>query len=392
MGRSRRRQVGGLDRLPSGRWRVRIVDPATSRRVSVGTFKTKSDAEVAFAGALSDQQRGGWVAPDKGRITLSDYSWDWLDTRLTMRGERLRPKTRDLYEGFLRLHILPTLGDVPLGKLTTVTIRAWHSTLLSDGPGASSVAKCYRLVRTILTTAVEDGLIVVNPCSIKGAGIEPSDERTLPTLAQVNALAETVQPQFRALVLLAALGGLRRGELLALTRRDIDLLHRTVDIRLQRQEARGGGHLVGPPKTEAGRRTLVLPSGLIPELEAHLESWADPGPDGLLFPGARGGPLRLCVLQREWTRARRELGLEHVHLHDLRHVAGTMAASTGASTKELMHRLGHASPRAALRYQHATAKRDEAIADGIDRLLDAAKAEPATKVLSFERAVSATKE
>lgn len=72
-----------------------------------------------------------------------------------------------------------------------------------------------------------------------------------------------------------------------------------------------------------------------------------------------------------------------MRLHDLRHVAGTMAAATGASTKELMHRLGHASPRAALRYQHATAKRDEAIADGIDRVLDAAQDEAGSDVLRF---------
>ena len=62
-----------------------------------------------------------------------------------------------------------------------------------DGPGASSVAKCYRLLRTILTTAVEDGLIVANPCSIKGAGIEPAKERMLPSLAEVQALADTVR-------------------------------------------------------------------------------------------------------------------------------------------------------------------------------------------------------
>ena len=362
-----------------------MVDPATERRVSIGTFNTKREAEVAFAAALSGQQRAAWVAPEKGRVTLSDYSWKWLDTRLTMRGERLRPKTRELYEAFLRLHILPTLGEVPLGKLTTTTIRAWHSELLADGPGASSVAKCYRLLRTILTTAVEDGLIVANPCAIKGAGIEPAEERMLPSLAEVQALADTVQPQFRGLVLLAAFGGLRRGELLALTRRDINLLHRTVDVRLQRQEAKGGDHLVGQPKTEAGRRTLVIPSGLIPELERHLARWAAPGPDGLIFPGARGGPLRLCVWQREWTRTRRELGLEHVRLHDLRHVAGTLAASTGASTKELMHRLGHASPRAALRYQHATAERDAVIADGIDRMLEAAHDDPEKGVMPFLR-------
>jgi len=373
MASGRRRQLGGIDRLPSGRWRVRVIDPGTGRRVSLGSFKTKAEAERAFSAAVTDQQKGAWMAPEKGRVTLDDYAWQWLDTRLTPRGERLRPKTRELYEGFLRLHILPTLGPVPLGRLTTAGIRRWHADLLADGPGAPSAAKCYRLLRTILTTAVEDGLIASNPCAIKGAGVEPEDERPLPTLAEVYDLAATVKPQFRTLVLLAAFGGMRRGELLALTRRDVDLLHRTVTVRLQRQETKGGGHLVGPPKTDAGRRTLVLPAGLIPEIEAHLDAWVAPEPDAPLFAGARGGPVRLVVWQRDWTRARRALGLPDVRLHDLRHVAGTMAAATGASTKELMHRLGHANPRAALRYQHATAKRDEAIADGIDRILDAAQ-------------------
>ena len=157
MARGRRRQMGGIDRLPSGRWRVRIVDPGTGHRVSIGSFKTKAEAEVAFAAAVSAQQRSGWVAPEKGRVTLEDYARQWLDTRLTSRGERLRPKTRELYEGFLRLHILPTLGPVGLGRLTTAGIRSWHADLLADGPGASSAAKCYRLLRTILSTAVEDG-------------------------------------------------------------------------------------------------------------------------------------------------------------------------------------------------------------------------------------------
>lgn len=385
MAGGRRRQLGGVDRLPSSRWRVRMFDPGTGRRVSLGTFKTKAEAERAFASATADQQKGTWVAPEKGRVTLDDYAWQWLDTRLTPRGERLRPRTRELYEGFLRLHILPTLGQVPLARLTTVGIRSWHAGLLADGPGASSVAKCYRLLRTILNTAVEDGLIVANPHTIKGAGVEPAEERPLPTLAQVSGLAAEVQPQFRAFVLLAAFGGLRRGELLGLTRPDIDLLHRTATVRVQRQETKGGHHLVGPPKTAAGLRTLVLPASLIPEIEAHLDEWVGPEPDAPIFAGTHGGPVRVVTWQREWTRARKALGLEGVRLHDLRHVAGTMAAATGASTKELMHRFGHASPRAALRYQHATAERDEAIADGIDRILEASQrdGEADTNVIRF---------
>jgi len=125
--------------------------------------------------------------------------------------------------------------------------------LLVQGPDTASVAKCYRLRRTILGTAVEEGVIVANPCSIRGAGVESTEERTLPSLAEVYGLADTIRPQLRAFVLLAAFGGLRRGELLALARGDLDLLHRTVDIRLQRQEAKGGGHLVGRQ-----RQTLVV--------------------------------------------------------------------------------------------------------------------------------------
>ncbi len=386
MGRARRRQLGGVDRLPSGRWRVRLADPVTGARVSMGSFPSKSAAEVAFAQAVSDQQRGAWVAPDKGRVTLADYASSWLDTRLTSRGEPLRPRTKELYDSFLRLHILPAFGAQPLARLNTAAIRAWHAALLADGPGASTAAKCYRLLRTILSTAIEDGLLVANPCNVKGAGMEPCEERQPPSIAEVYALAEAVDPRFRCLVLMAAFAGLRRGELFALTRRDVDLLHRTVDVHRQRQDLRGGGQLVGPPKTEAGRRTVALPSGLVPDLEVHLSRWCGPDADSQVFPGYKGGPLRVSVWQPEWARARRSLGLDHVHLHDLRHVAGTMAAATGASTKELMHRLGHASPRAALRYQHATAERDGTIAEGIDRLIEAARAAPSAAVVNLARA------
>ncbi len=390
MTRGRRRQVGGIDRMPSGRWRVRLVDPATGRRVSVGTFRTKAEAEVDFARALSDQGRGAWVAPDQGRIALTEYATGWLESRLTSRGEPLRPRVRELYEGYLRLHILPSLGTVPLGRMTTATVRRWHASLLADGPGPSTVAKCYRLLRAILNTAGEDGHLVVNPCSIKGAGVEPCEERSIPTIGQVYALADAVAPRFRALVLLAAFGGLRRGELFGLTRRDLDLLHLTVDVRAQRQESRRGETLIGPPKTIAGRRTLALPTELVPALEDHLARWVSAEPSALVFVGEEGGALRAGVWHREWDRARQALDLAHVHLHDLRHVAGTLAAATGAGTKEIMRRLGHATQEAALRYQHATDERDRVLAAGIDHLIQAAREEPNAPVVPLRSPDGAT--
>jgi integrase len=87
------------------------------------------------------------------------------------------------------------------------------------------------------------------------------------------------------------------------------------------------------------------------------------------------------VWQRDWDRARRSVGLPSLHLHDLRHVAGTLAAATGAGTKEIMRRLGHATQEAALRYQHATDERDRVLASGIDRLIQAAREEPTAPVV-----------
>lgn len=306
----RRRQQGGVDRLPSGRWRVRVGDPATGARVSLGSYARKGDAERAYATAIADQGRGIWVDPRHGRLTLAEYAPTWLAARLTSKGEPLRPRVRELYESELRLHILPSLGRLELGRLNTATVRSWHADLLASGPGASTVAKCYRLVRAMLATAVEDGLIAVNPCTLKGAGAEHPPERPIITAAQAWALAEAVEPRYRALVLLAAFGGLRRGELFALTRANIDLLHSTVTVRVQRQQLNNGDWLTGPPKTEAGVRTFVLPAELVPILTEHLETWVAPASDALVFTGAKGGPLRQHVWQTQWARARRNVGLD----------------------------------------------------------------------------------
>lgn len=387
MAKGRRRQLGGVDRLPSGRWRVRIADTSTGARLSIGTFKTKAEAERAFASAITDQQKGAWVAPSDGRVTLETYATTWVATRLTTRGEPLRPRVQELYQGYLDNHILPTLGSAPLGQLTTVTVRRWHSALLSGGLGRSTAAKCYRLLRAILNTAVEDRHLVTNPCTIKGAGVEAAEERAIPDLQQVFALADAVAARYRALVLLAAFGGLRKGELFGLRRADIDLLHRVIEIRSQRQESKSGEQLIGPPKTAAGRRTLALPEEVVPAIEEHLATWVAPEPHALVFVGEKGDGVRAGVWQREWDRARRSVGLPDLHLHDLRHVAGTLAAATGAGTKEIMRRLGHATQDAALRYQHATDERDRVLASGIDQLIRAAREEPTAPVIPI-RAVN----
>jgi integrase len=365
----KRRPMGGIDRLGSGRYRVRITDPATGERLSLGTFATKADAEHAFARAVTEQARGTWVRPAASTTLLRDYAGQWLASRLGRGGAPLRPRVRELYGGQLRLHILPSLGEIPLNQLRPATVRAWYARLLEHGPGASTTAKCYRLLRAILTTAVDDGLIATNPCAIRGAGAEHAPERQIPSVEQVFTLADVVKNRYRALVLLAALSGLRRGELFGLRRGDVDAEHRSVTVAVQRQQLANGEHLIGEPKSGAGKRTVALPPEAWDPLVEHLERFTAEGADAWVFTGAKGGPLREAVWQHEWAKARQSIGRPDLHFHDLRHVAATLAAATGAGVKEIMYRIGHASPQAALRYQHATTRRDRAIADGISDLI-----------------------
>jgi integrase len=366
VGRSR---WGSVRKLPSGRYQARYRIDRVWRNAPT-TFRTKGDADAFLAVTRADVERGTWVDPTAGQIELAVYSERWLSDRPS-----LRPRTRDLYRGLLRLHILPELGTTPIGRLTTGQVRTWRAGMIKAGqPGTSTIAKCYRLLHAICATAVEDSLIARNPCLIKGASVERPEERPVATIPQVFALADAIDPRYRAMLLLATFCGLRVGELRALRQRNLDLLHQRVTVVEQYQQLADGTLVLGPPKTDAGRRAVAIPEVIIPDLERHLSAWCTRGKDNLVFPGATGRPFRTATLQAAWHRALTATGIEGLRVHDLRHTGNTLAAATGASTKELMARMGHASPRAALIYQHATKDRDAAIAAGLSALIEQTRA------------------
>ncbi|MFF4417438.1 tyrosine-type recombinase/integrase [Streptosporangium sp. NPDC001559] len=127
------------------------------------------------------------------------------------------------------------------------------------------------------------------------------------------------------------------------------------------------------PKSRAGRRVVALPPEIIPDLRAHLERFAETHENGRVFTGPNGGPLKHSGFRRTWHRTCTAVGLPDLHFHDLRHVGNTLAASTGASLKELMSRMGHSSTRAALIYQHASQGRDRAIAQALGNAFQVAR-------------------
>jgi integrase len=176
-------------------------------------------------------------------------------------------------------------------------------------------------------------------------------------------------------VLLATWCQLRRGEILGLRRRDVDILHSLIRIEQSRTFTRNGSSLTKSPKTAAGRRILSVPSNVTEVISEHLEKFASAEPDALLFTGVGGQPLAVGVLQKAWSTARQVVGRPDLHLHDLRHTGLTLAAATGATTAELMHRAGHSSAEASLRYQHATRDRDAVLAIALEKLVRPARIE-----------------
>jgi integrase len=357
----KRRRFGYVRKLPSGRYQASFIGPSGLRQSAPTTFKTRTDADRWLTAAETDIARGAWLDEDLGRESFGNYARAWLRDH-----PKMGPRYRETCERNLRLHLAP-LEDVPLRALTPAVVREWYASALRGRGGRASIQQSYRFLRAVMNTAVRDGAIVKNPCQITGAGSDRAKERPVATPGEVVALVEAITPRYRAAVLLAAWCGLRRGEVLGLRRDDVDLEAGTVTVRRNRVELLEGGRATfdAEPKTDAGKRTVVVPPHILPVLTEHMTEWA--GRDRV-FVGRDGRPMRGDAIRQAFTRARDKAGMPGFRFHDLRHTGQTLAAATGATVKDLMRRLGHASPVASYRYLHAVDGRDAEIAAALSDL------------------------
>ena len=350
---SARRHFGAVRKLPSGRFQASYWLEGR-RHIADTTFATKGDAHAFLDSASAAVTRGDWINPEFGRIKFNEYATLWLNQRTD-----IRPRTREYYGWLIKKKLIPHFGDREIAKVTPVHVRSWYAGIAADTPGVARSA--YRLLRAIFNTAIQDDLIIKNPCRVKGAGTDRSAERTVPTVEQVAILTLAMPEQYRAAVVFAAWGTLRRGEVLGLMRKDIDVEAGSVRVERALHEYHDGSLEIGPTKNGDPRR-VHLPSGVMPMIIDHLERFVDESPESPLFVGATGEPLRPSNFWVIWEHARKSVGLKPVRFHDLRHFAATMFASTGASTKEIMSRGGWKSVTMVVRYEHASEERDALLA------------------------------
>jgi integrase len=362
--RRKRRRFGRLRHLPSGRWQAAYIGPDRKLHKAPHTFASDVAAESWLAVERRKIDLGTWGAVERSDgITLREYTDRWL------RHRQLRPRTAALYQSMLERLILPTLGDAAMVTLTPAAIRQWHTELGEDHPTRN--AHAYALLHAVCTTAVQDEVIDANPCRIRSA-MQTKRRRNIDILtpAEVDRLATEMPPELRCSVILAAWCGLRWGETSELRRGDVSADCGVLHVR-RAVTYRSRNFYVGEPKTAAGVRDVAVPPHIRPIIKAHLKNHVGRAADSLLFPDDDGTHLRADRYRTHWEKARAAIGKPTLRVHDLRHVGAVLAAQSGATTAELMHRLGHTTPQMALRYQHVAEGRDAEIADRLSKLAGA---------------------
>lgn len=321
----------------------------------------ESDAEGWLAAERRKVDLGTWGAVERSDgITLRRYADRWIEQR------NLRARTRLHYESMLERLILPELGDAKIVALTPAKIRAWHAGLGSEH--ATRNAHAYALLHAICATAMQDEVLDANPCRIRAA-MQTKRKRDVDVLspAEVDRLADKMPARLRASVILAAWCGLRWGETSELRRRDVGKDCAVLHVR-RAVTYRKGEFTVGEPKTAAGVRDVAVPPHIRPVIKAHLKNHVGADADALLFPTEDGRHMHGDNYRTHWEKARKAIGKPNLRVHDLRHVGAVLAAQSGATTAELMHRLGHTTPQMALRYQHVAEGRDAEIAERLSKL------------------------
>lgn len=364
-----KRSFGNIRKLPSGRYQVRFTDPDGTHIKAPKTFAAKIDAEAWLTDRRREIDAGLWNAaavaqPEK--VTFGAYATAWLDGR-QVAGRPIKQRTREHYQALLDDHLLDAFGARQLNGISPKDVRTWYGSTLTDRPTLRSHA--YSLLRTIMGSAVNDELISANPCRITGAGRTKRVHRIRPASVEELATVTAAMPErLQLMVTLSSWCALRFGETVELRRGDIDLDDEVIRIRRAAVRTNGGTFDVTTPKSDAGVRDVAIPPHIIPQIKSHLSRFVADKRDSLVFANETGRHLQPSTLYRHWYKARAVAGRDDLRWHDLRHSGAVLAAATGASLAELMARLGHSTPQAAMRYQHAAQGRDREIAALLSKL------------------------
>ena len=384
---------------------VGVRDGQRQRRTK-GGFETKSEALAAMAKLQKDMTDGSHV--EGSRQTVGQYLDGWLAGIVA--GVDVRASTYKSYKLAVD-RLLPHIGQVSLQALTRAQVKAAYKAISVGGATqrnkkggtlkSKTVHNTHLALVKALSVAVEDRKLTFNPAAAahKLAKDRPEMKTWLASelrafYSQTQDLPSVPLPSY-PLWRLAANTGMRRGEVLGLRWRDVNLDAARLSVRQQVARV----HLTGPdkkpvfdaagkpvfawgyglPKTKAGTRSIALDPGTVAVLRDRRGTWAAEKvkagqvykDEDLVFCKADGSHLDPDVVSMVFERLVAKSGLPKIRFHDLRHTHATLGLAAGIHPKVMSERLGHSSITITLDlYSHTIPALGAEAADRIAAVVD----------------------
>ena len=367
----RRKGSGTTRKLPSGRYQARIVRP-DGKRESLGTYRTKTEAERALVRAEAEQIEGAWEPTPDNPGTVAEWGEKWLAG-----AHHLKPSTKAGYKSTFSYHVLPRWGNTPVTNITRQDIAEWVAEMVKAGQKPDRIRLNMVALRNTLNVAVDANVLGANPTIGVKRPQSRSHERHPLTVEQIEALAEAIsrpygrteRPDLGLAVRLAAYTGLRAGELWALRRKYLDMPTRT--IRVMESATKASGKLVFDTTKTRANRAVTWPASLDKALIDHLATRPD-DPDALVFVSTTGTPIwhSSFMIQHFKPALERARLSKEIRFHDLRHTHASLLIAMGIHPKAIQERLGHSSITVTLDiYGHLMPGIGDEIAYGLDALI-----------------------
>jgi integrase len=352
--------MASVARVRSG-WRARWRTPQGASRSK--TFARKVEAEQHLASVEHSKAAGGYIDSSAGRTTLAQW-WGHYENE---RAKRATTAARD--RAVMEKWWLPELGGTALAKITPGAVRGVVDTMRASLASAT-VRTNYGVLRAVLSAAVDAELVARSPCrAIRLENTRRGEARHI-SADELHELADAMPVEYRAMVYVGGVLGLRWSEVAGLRVGRVDFLRRSLTVAETLTEVEGHPRF-DEPKTRASHRTITVPLAVLDNLSQHLTRRGRPDPDELVFVAPDGGPLRASNFrQRVWSPALRRAGLDGLHFHDLRHSAAALMIEAGAHIETIKRRLGHSSIRVTSDvYGSLLRSVDEEVASDLDGLL-----------------------
>src|SRR6516225_6055728 len=361
---------GNLTRRGRNSWRLKFeagADPASGARVTkYHTLRgTRREAQEQAAKIIAEHAGGLYVDPSKQ--TFADFAAHW---EANWAAKNVSAKTLERYSELIRIHIIPSIGSIPIQRLHATNLQTLYAKL----PVAPRTKlHIHRLVFLMLRHATQWGVVQRNVASLVDAPAVQDKEIEILSPAEIARVLEVLKdhPWLHAIVMVALGTGMRRGELLALRWKDVDLDGAKLRVEQALEQTQRGGLVFKAPKTRHGRRTVTLPVSTVALLRDHWKAQQEQRlalglgkapDDALVFPDWDGSPRAPRTLTQQWQKQMKTMGLKAT-FHSLRHTHASTLIAAGLDVLTVSRRLGHGSPAITLTvYGHLFKPDDRAAA------------------------------